>query len=121
MRDFVIRVFINAIAIFVTAELLKGGIQIADDGNQVLTLLGIGLVISLINAFVKPVLKLLSCPFVLLTLGLFILVINGVLLLLADALLPSLTIVNFGWAIIAGIIMAIVSTILEILLVRASR
>jgi putative membrane protein len=121
MRDFVLRVFINAIAIFITAQLLAPGIEIANDGNQFVTLLVIGLVISLINAFVKPVLKLLSCPFVLLTLGLFILVINGALLLLADYLLPTLTIHGFGWAILAGIIMAIVSTVLEILLVRGRR
>ena len=121
MRDFVIRVFINAIAIFITAQLLSNGIQITHDGNEVATLLVIGLVISLINAFVKPVLKLLSCPFVLLTFGLFVLVINGLLLMLADALLPTLTIVHFGWAVIAGIIMAIVSTILEAVLLRVAR
>jgi putative membrane protein len=119
MRDFVLRVFINAIAIFVTAQLLQSGIHIAND--SVATLLLIGLVISLINAFVKPVLRLLSCPFVLLTLGLFVLVINGVLLLLADALLDTLTIDGLGWAILAGIIMAIVSTVLEVVLLRTSR
>jgi putative membrane protein len=118
MRDFIIRVFINAVAIFITASILPG-VHIANDG--IATLLLIGLVIGLINAFVKPVLKLLSCPLVLLTLGLFVLVINGLLLLLADALLDTLTIENFGWAILAGIIMAIISTVLEAVLLRFGR
>ncbi|NJR12670.1 phage holin family protein [bacterium] len=119
MRDFVIRVFINAIAILVTAELLKEGIVISD--NSVGTLLMIGLVIALINAFVKPILKFLSCPLVLITFGLFVLVINGLLLMLADTLLPELTIKNPLYAIVAGIVMAIISTILEAVLLRMSR
>jgi len=118
MRDFVIRVFINAIAIFITAQLLPG-IHIASDSLS--TLLMIGLVIGLINAFVKPLLRVLSCPLVLITFGLFVLVINGVLLLLADYLLDSLRIDNFLWAMLAGIVMAILSTILEAVLLRFSR
>lgn len=118
MRDFVIRVFINAIAIFITAQLLPG-IHIANDSLG--TLLVIGLVIGLINAFVKPLLKLLSCPLVLLTFGLFVLVINGLLLLLADSLLDSLKIDNFGWAFLGGIIMALLSTLLEGVLLRVNR
>lgn len=120
MRDFIIRVFINAVAIFITAYILPG-VKIAND--QIGTLLLIGLVIGLINAFVKPVLKFLSCPLVLLTLGLFVLVINGLMLLLADALLDSLTIQDpaFLWAIVAGIIMSIVSTVLEAVLLRFGR
>lgn len=118
MRDFIIRVFINAVAIFITASILPG-IHIAND--QLGTLLMIGLVIGLINAFVKPIIRLLSCPLVLLTLGLFVLVINGLMLLLADALLDSLKIDNFLWAIVAGVIMAIISTVLEAVLLRFGR
>jgi putative membrane protein len=119
MRDFIIRVFINAIAIFLTSMLLSQGITIRDDG--VAPLLLIGLVIALINATIKPVLKFLSCPLMLLSLGLFVLVINGLMLMLADYLLDSLTIQNFGWAVLAGIIMAIISTVLEAVLLRLSR
>jgi putative membrane protein len=119
MRDFIIRVFINAIAILLTSMLLSQGITIADDGFG--PLLMIGLVIALINATVKPVLRLLSCPLMLLTLGLFVLVINGLMLMLADALLDSLTIHGFGWAVLAGIIMAVISTVLEAVLIRMSR
>lgn len=116
MRNFILRIFINAIAIYITAALLGQGIVIRDDTP--VTLLTIGLVIALINAFVRPVLMFLSCPFVLLSFGLFVLVINGLLLMLADALLSALTIENPLWAILAGIIMAIISTILEAVLMR---
>jgi putative membrane protein len=62
-----------------------------------------------------------SCLPILLTFGLFVLVINGLLLMLADYFLDSLTIHGFGWAVLAGIIMAIISTILEAVLLRISR
>lgn len=111
--NIVLRVIINAVAIVVTASLLPG-IVIAD--NEVGTLLTIGLVIGIVNAFVKPVVKLLTLPLTILTLGLFLLVVNALMLLLADALLPQLTVDGFLTALLGGIIMAIVGIVVERLL-----
>lgn len=111
--NIVLRVIINAVAIVVTASLLPG-IVIAD--NEVGTLLTIGLVIGIVNAFVKPVIKLLTLPLTILTLGLFLLVVNALMLLLADALLPQLTVDGFLTALLGGIIMAIVGIVVERLL-----
>jgi putative membrane protein len=111
MGKFVLRILINALAILVTAAVLPG-ITILD--NSFGSLLLIGLVIALVNAVVRPILAVLTCPFVILTLGLFIFVINGVMLLLTESLLPErLTIDGLGWAIVGGIVMAIVNMILE--------
>ncbi|MGB1288223.1 MAG: phage holin family protein [Aggregatilineales bacterium] len=111
MRNFIIRVIINAIAIAITASLLPG-IQLANDGIS--TLLIVGLVFGLVNAVVKPILILLTCPAVLLTLGLFIFVINGLMLQLAASLSDGrLFIDGLGWAILGGIIMGIISMVLE--------
>lgn len=115
MRDFVIRVLINAVAIAVTALLIPG-IQVAN--SDVGTLLILGLIFGLVNSMLKPILLLLTCPMVILSLGLFILVINGVMLMITDALVGDALIIQGGMstAIWGGMVMAIVSMILEAVL-----
>ena len=115
MRDFAIRVLINAVAIAVTALLIPG-IQVAN--NDIVTLLILGLIFGLVNSMLKPILLLLTCPMVILSLGLFILVINGVMLMITDALVGDALIIEGGMstAIWGGMVMAIVSMILEAVL-----
>lgn len=112
MRNFFIRVIINAIAIAVTATVIPS-IHVAN--NDMGTLLMIGLVFGIINSLLKPILMFLTCPAVILSLGLFVLVINGVLLLITESLVGDRLIIDggIGTAIIGGIIMAIVSMVLE--------
>ena len=111
IRNFIIRLIINAIALAVTASLLPG-IQLRDDSLG--TLLVVALVFGVINAFVKPIVKLLTCPMIILTLGLFSLVINALMLLLTSALLPDRFFVeNFGWAFLGGIVIAVVAMVAE--------
>ena len=112
MRNFLIRVVINAIAIAITATVIPNIAVINDDIG---TLLMIGLVFGIINSLLKPILLFLTCPAVVLSLGLFVLVINGVLLLITDTLVGDRLIIEggIGTAILGGIVMAIVSMILE--------
>jgi putative membrane protein len=81
-----IRVVLNAIAVWV-ATLLVGGVDVTTDstGEKVLTLVVVGAILGLVNATIKPVVKLLSLPLVILTLGLFALVVNGLLFWLVAA------------------------------------
>ncbi len=114
MRNFLIRVIINAVAIAITASLLPG-INVAN--NDIGTLLIIGLVFGIVNALVKPILILLTCPAVIVTLGLFLLVINGLMLLLTARLIPDrLQVDGLGSAILGGIIMGLVGIVLESIL-----
>jgi putative membrane protein len=114
MRNFLLRVLINAVAIAIAASILPG-IHVVN--NDIGTLLLIGFVFGIVNAIVKPILTFLTCPFVLLTLGLFLLVINGLMLLLTANLSGGRLIVDgLGWAIVGGIIMGIVGMVLEGLL-----
>ena len=112
MREFVIRVLINAVAIAVTALLIPN-IHVAD--NDIGTLIFIGLLFGVVNSLLKPILILLTCPAVLLSLGLFILVINGVMLLVTDALAGDRLIIEGGLftAVLGGMVMGIVSLALE--------
>ncbi len=120
MGKFLLRVIVNAIAIAITASLLPGIHVINQDLG---TLLVIGLVFGLINALIRPLVSLLTCPFIILTLGLFIFVINGLMLLLTASLSGGRLVVDgFGWAVLGGIIMGIVGLILETILgIRGKR
>ena len=111
MGKFLLRVIINAIAIAITASILPGIHVVNQDLG---TLLIIGLIFGIVNALVKPLLSLLTCPFIILTLGLFILVINGAMLLLTANLSGGRLIIDgFWWAVLGGIIMGIVGLVLE--------
>ena len=77
-----------------------------DDGTS---LLAAALVLGVLNAFVKPILNILSLPFVVLTLGLFLLVINAVLLLLAAWLVPGFHVAGFWSAAGGSLVISIVS------------
>lgn len=111
MRTFVLRLVVNAAALAVTAALLPG-IHICDD--RVTTLLVVALVFGLVNAVLKPVIWVLSCPLIVLTLGLFALLINGVLLLVTDTLAGSrFEVDSFGWAVLGGLLVGLISMVLE--------
>lgn len=114
MAYLLLRLLVNALAIAILARFLPG-IHVASNDPAAFVL--IGLVFGIINALVKPIITLLTCSLVILTLGLFILVINGLMLWLTAALLPDLfRIDNFWWAILGGIIISIINMVLESLL-----
>src|SRR6185436_514269 len=111
MGKFLLRVIINAIAIAITASVLPG-IHVVN--RDLGTLLIIGLIFGIVNALIKPILSVLTCPFIILTLGLFIFVINGLMLLLTANLSGGrLVIDGFWWAVLGGIVMGIVGLVLE--------
>jgi putative membrane protein len=118
---FLIRVVVNALALGAAAWLLDGiRVTSGGTGRQVLTLLAVGLLFGLVNAVVAPVVKLLSLPFIILTLGLLLLVINALMLLLTSALAQGLDLSfevdGFGTAVLGSIVITVVSAILNTVL-----
>lgn len=67
------------------------------------------MVLAILNAIVKPILTILTLPITIVTLGLFLLVINALMILLADRFMDSLTVDGFWWALIYSILLSIVS------------
>jgi putative membrane protein len=106
---FVVSWVFNVVALFVAAWLLSG----VDYGDQWWTLLIAGVVFTLVNAFVKPILTVLSIPFILVTLGLFYFVINILMLYLTDWIVPDFEIRTFWWGALAAIIVSVVNWILH--------
>ncbi|WP_203716223.1 phage holin family protein [Asanoa siamensis] len=113
-----IRVVINAIALWITA-LVVPGIDVggSNAGHTVLTVLVVAVIFGLVNAILKPIIKVVGCVFYILTLGLIALVVNALLFLLTDWLghqfdLPF-TIDGFWPAFWGAIVMAVVSWVLN--------
>ncbi len=114
-----VRWIITAIALVAAANLIPG-IEIQDQNGWIAVLL-MSVALGLVNAFVRPLLTLLSCPFVLLTLGLFLLVINALCLLLASWLAQNLFgagfyVDGFWPAFWGAIVVSLVSFVLSLLL-----
>src|SRR6266542_461155 len=85
MKNLVIRLLANAVALAVAAWVVGGiTLQGSTTGRRILTLLIVAAIFGVVNAVVKPVAKLLSLPFIILTLGLLIFVINALMLLLTS-------------------------------------
>ena len=108
MRHFVFRWMITTVAVMLASGLLRG-IRYDSFG----ALLGAALLLGILNAFVRPVLLLLSAPLILLTLGFFILVVNGLLFRLVSTLVPGFYVDGFGSAFWGAIIVGAVSWILS--------
>ncbi|HOV07058.1 MAG TPA: phage holin family protein [Anaerolineaceae bacterium] len=94
MRNFILRVLINAGALFLAVWLLRPHILMENDIWYAFVILG--LIFGLVNAFLKPLLMVLSCPLIILTLGLGTLVVNTLLFLITGWLG---TVINFGFVI----------------------
>jgi putative membrane protein len=110
-------------ALFVADWLVPG---IHHEGNAFAAFVGTAAILGLLNALVRPVLKLLSCPLILLTLGLFVLVINTVVLLIASSLARTILHVGFYvdgfWPAFWGaVVVSIVSVILSGLVRESER
>lgn len=127
--SFLKRLVASAVAFWVATLLLGDNFKVLGQFNIVeqyewvghsAVFLAIALLFTLMNTIVKPVLKVLSLPLVILTFGLFLLVINAVLILLLGWITNGqswgLEVANFGWAVLAGLIISVVTTVLNAML-----
>jgi putative membrane protein len=107
----VIRWAANAVALYVAAWLLPG----VTYGNQWWTLLVAAAVFTLVNMWLRPVVRLLSLPLIILTLGLFLFVVNVLMLYVTDWLVPQFEIHSFGAGVLAAIVVSVVNWVLHAL------
>jgi putative membrane protein len=104
---FLIRWGVSTLGLWIAMALL--GPDRLSVGDSWLTWVGAGFFLALINMLLKPILIFLSIPALLLTLGLFMLVLNGVLIIIADWIYGPLEVSGLGSAVIAGIIIGLVN------------
>ncbi len=117
-----VRLLVNAVALAAAAWLLSG-ITIstgATDRDRAITLLVVAAIFGVVNAVIRPIVKLLTLPFIILTLGLLVFVINALMLLLTswitDQLDVQFHVEGFGTALIGALIITAVGWILDIIL-----
>ena len=108
MKEFLIRWLITTLAVMGATYLIPG-----ISYNSTGTLISAALLLGIINALIRPVLLLLSLPFIIITMGFFILVINALLLLFVSAVIPGFHVEGFWNALFAGIVIGIISWILS--------
>jgi len=105
MHAFLVRWIVTTLAVMVVSWLFPGLLSIQGTGP----LLGGALLLGIINAFIRPVLLLLSLPFIIVTMGLFIFVVNALLLLLVSGMVPNFHVDGFWHAFLASILISLVS------------
>ena len=106
--NFILRLLISGIIAYVLAKILSG-VHISD----ITTAIIFALVLACLNAIVKPILVLLTLPITVVTLGLFLFVINALIILLADKLLDGIRVDGFWWALIFSVILSVFSSALN--------
>lgn len=104
--NLLIRLLISALAVFICATVLPGAHV---DGFMIAIV--VAAVLALLNLLVKPILVVLTIPITIITLGLFLLVINTLLVLLADSLVPGFTVDGFWWALVFSILLSIINSV----------
>lgn len=116
-----VRLLVNAVALAVAAWLLTGiTITGSTDQDRAITLLVVAAIFGVVNAIIRPIVKLLTLPFIILTLGLLVFVINALMLALTswitDQLDVQFHVEGFGTALIGALIITAVGWILDIVL-----
>lgn len=125
--SFLVRVLINAAAIWLATVLLDGLDVVGGDDttSRVLVFLAVALLFGVVNAVVKPIVAFLSFPLYILTLGLFTLVVNALMILLTGWLSEmtdyGLRVDGFWTALLAGLIVAVVSFLLSLVVPGARK
>src|SRR5258708_29197616 len=113
---FLLRLILNAVAIIVAAYLIPG-ISVASPGAALVA----ALALAIVNAIVRPVLLLLTLPLTILTLRLFIFVVNAICLALVAWLVPGFGVSGFGSALVGAPVISLVSWLLSSLLIDKDR
>lgn len=106
--NFLFKVLISTFAVFISAYLLKG-VSV----EPFTTAIVVAFVLALLNALLKPILIILTIPVTVMSLGLFLLVINAFIIQLAAHIVRGFEVANFWWALLFSIILSVVSWLLE--------
>lgn len=107
LTRFLIRWAVSSLGLWIAAAIL--GASRLSVGHNWETIVGAGFFLALVNMALKPILIILSFPAIILSLGLFMLILNGFLIMIAHWIYNPLYVKNLGWAIVAGVIVGFVN------------
>ncbi len=104
----IVRLLLSTLAVIIGAYLIPG-VSV----DSIVTALIVAVVLGILNAIVKPILIILTIPVTVLTLGLFLLVINVIIIYIADSLIPGFAVAGFFSALIFSVVLAVIGWILN--------
>lgn len=107
--NFFFKIIISAISVVITAYILPG-VHVED----LFTSLVVAIVLALLNGIVRPILIILTIPVTIITLGLFLLVINAFMILIAGNIVPGFVVEGFWWALLFSVILSLITSFLGI-------
>lgn len=107
--NWLVKIIVSSLAVMVVSYLLPG-VHIED----YVAALWVAFALSILNGFLKPILIILTIPATILSLGLFLLVINAGIILIADYLLAGFVVDGFWWALLFSLLLSAVTSILEL-------
>lgn len=102
-----VKILLSSIAVVIASYLLPG---VAVD--SFMTAIIIAVILSLLNVTVKPILIILTIPLTVFTLGLFLVVINALIVLMADSLIDGFVVHNFWWALLFSLLLSLINALL---------
>lgn len=106
--NLIIKLLITAVAVILSAYILPG-VHVASFMVAII----VAAVLGLLNAFLKPILVFLTIPLTIVTLGLFLLVINALIILITDYFIGGFEVNGFWWALLFSLILALITSVLE--------
>lgn len=106
--QFIIKLIISSIAVLTSAYILPG-VHV----ENFTTAIVVAAVLAFLNAFLKPLLIIFTIPFTVITLGLFLLVINAVIIIVTDNLIDGFEVRNFWWALLFSLILSLTTSVFE--------
>ena len=104
---FILRLLLSALAVVILSKILPG-VSVASYGIAIL----VAVVLSLLNFIVKPLFIILTLPVTILTLGLFLLIINALIILMADGLITGFAVDGIWWALLFSLLLSILQSLL---------
>lgn len=110
MMQILVRWIVSALVILISAYFLPG-VHVLD----FITALAIAVVLGIINAILRPILIILTLPITLITFGLFLLVINALLIMLTTYIVPGFRVDSFWWALLFGLIVSIFNAVVSMI------
>lgn len=105
---FLINLLLNSLAVFVSAYILPG-VEVKDFTTAVI----VAIVLGIVNALIKPVFIILTLPVTILSLGIFAIFINAIMILLVSAIVPGFKVNGLAWAFVFGVMLSIVTSVLH--------
>ena len=106
--SFFVSILVNGLAVLIASFLLPG----VHVENMIYAVI-VAAVLALLNAFIKPLLVVLTIPITLFSFGLFLLVINAALILLADYIVPGFSVDGFWWALLFSVVLWAINSVFE--------